>query len=86
MSNPNRRSKGESDYEGCSSANDFALARYQTDGALDMTFGTGGKLLLDISNSSTDAALSLAVQSDGKILVTGRANTGLGGLVRLQAA
>lgn len=49
---------------------DFALARYNTDGSLDMTFGTGGKVITDFSGS-TDGALDVAFQSDRRILASG---------------
>jgi len=45
----------------------FALARYNPDGSLDMTFGTGGKVI----TTPLGPASSLAVQSDGKIVVVG---------------
>ena len=38
---------------------DFALARYNTDGSLDMTFGTGGKVITDFSGGS-DGVLDVA--------------------------
>ncbi len=50
---------------------DFAIARYNPDGTLDGTFGAGGLRLIDISGGSTDQALGLAVQPDGKIVVAG---------------
>jgi len=48
---------------------DFALARYNSDGTLDATFGTAGQVLTDFTRD--DAAFSLAIQPDGKILVAG---------------
>ncbi|HEY7986383.1 MAG TPA: cadherin-like domain-containing protein, partial [Methylophilaceae bacterium] len=53
---------------------DFALARYNTDGSLDTSFGTNGKLTSDFFNRA-DIAKSVIVQSDGKILVTGSVTT-----------
>jgi len=49
---------------------DFALARYTVDGVLDTTFGTFGKVLTDFSGD-TDYAYSVAVQTDGKLVVAG---------------
>ena len=46
---------------------DFALARYNTDGSLDASFGVGGKVTHATSGVLFDAAL----QSDGKIVATG---------------
>jgi uncharacterized delta-60 repeat protein len=50
--------------------NKFALARYNTNGTLDTTFGTDGKVVTAVGNS-LDRANALAIQNDGKILVTG---------------
>ncbi|MEO6871951.1 MAG: hypothetical protein ABI233_07000 [Chthoniobacterales bacterium] len=49
---------------------DFALARYDADGTLDTTFGTGGKVTTDFGGSQ-DIGRDLAIQADGKILVVG---------------
>jgi uncharacterized delta-60 repeat protein len=48
----------------------FALARYTADGRIDSTFGTAGKALTDVGDAGA-TPLSLAVQTDGKILVAG---------------
>jgi uncharacterized delta-60 repeat protein len=62
---------GNSNASGTS--DDFALARYNTDGTLDGTFGTAGRVLTDFSGSgiSPDFALALALQSDGKVVAAG---------------
>lgn len=49
---------------------DFALARYNPDGTLDVTFGTGGRVVTTDFNF-TSFAESVAIQSDGKIVVAG---------------
>jgi uncharacterized delta-60 repeat protein len=49
---------------------DFCIARFKSDGTLDINFGNSGKLTLDIGSSS-DFGYSLAIQSDGKILLGG---------------
>src|SRR5262249_11954148 len=62
--------------------NDFALARYNSDGTLDSSFGTGGKVITKFENSPdgiapgevSAQAYSVAVQPDGKIVVAGEAN------------
>lgn len=54
------------------SSDDFAVVRYTRDGALDTTFGSGGKVLIDFAGKS-DIARALAVQPDGKIVVAGGA-------------
>lgn len=46
------------------------LVRYGRDGGLDTTFGNGGKLVTPVG-ASDDAALALAVQADGRIVVVG---------------
>ena len=48
----------------------IALARYNADGSLDTTFGTGGKVTTTISTFG-DAAYAVVVQPDGKIIITG---------------
>ncbi|HEX9990429.1 MAG TPA: S-layer homology domain-containing protein [Chloroflexia bacterium] len=51
---------------------DFALARYNADGSLDGSFGTGGKVRTAFSFGSMDEAYGVAVQSNGKIVAAGR--------------
>lgn len=53
---------------------DFALARCNTNGTLDTTFGTGGKVTTSFATGSTDLASGVAVQTDGKIVAAGRSN------------
>ncbi len=59
-----------------SSGIDFAVARYNTDGSLDNTFGTGGKVTADFGNSD-DIGSSVIVQNDGKIIVAGSSSNGI---------
>ncbi len=56
----------------------FALARYNTDGSLDNTFSGDGKQTTRFSPSSDNFANSVALQSNGKIIVAGYTNTGAG--------
>jgi uncharacterized delta-60 repeat protein len=49
---------------------DFALVRYNSDGSLDTTFGTNGKVITDFGIGD-DSANALSIQSDGKIVVAG---------------
>ncbi|MDX3248117.1 calcium-binding protein [Streptomyces sp. ME18-1-4] len=56
-------------------ANDFALARYNTNGSLDTTFGTGGKVTTDFGGTN-DGAHAVAVQPDGKIVAAGQSGSG----------
>jgi uncharacterized delta-60 repeat protein len=59
---------------------DFALARYNVDGTLDMTFGSGGKVITDFSTGAgdhpDDLIMSVAIQKDGKIVATGSTQSG----------
>jgi uncharacterized delta-60 repeat protein len=50
---------------------DFAVARYNTDGSLDTTFNGTGKVLADFPYHYGFAS-SVALQSDGKIVVAGQ--------------
>jgi uncharacterized delta-60 repeat protein len=55
-----------------SDTSDFALVRYNSDGSLDTTFGTGGRVIKDFFGRD-DSLTSLAVQSDGRLVVAGYA-------------
>jgi uncharacterized delta-60 repeat protein len=48
---------------------DFALARYNPDGSLDLTFSGDGKLTTDFGGS--DQARAVVIQADDKIVVAG---------------
>jgi uncharacterized delta-60 repeat protein len=48
----------------------FALARYNVNGSLDTTFGSGGKVTTPIG-STEDVADDLVIQPDGKLAVAG---------------
>ena len=52
----------------------FAVARYNIDGSLDTSFDSDGKVTTAIG--SGDNANSVAIQSDGKIVVAGASNNG----------
>lgn len=54
---------------------DFALARYNRDGSLDTTFGTGGRVTTDFAGAQ-DEAWGVVVQSDGKIVACGQSQKG----------
>ena len=53
---------------------DFALAKYNSTGTLYTSFGTGGKVTTDFGGD--DQATSLALQSNGQILVAGQTTQG----------
>jgi len=59
---------------------DFALARHNSDGSLDASFGAGGKLItnfLGVSNLRTpgndDVIRALVIQTDGRVVAAGQA-------------
>jgi len=55
-------------------AQDFALARYGSNGVLDKDFGIDGRMTIDV-NRSVDTLSSLIIQpEDGKIVLGGRTN------------
>jgi uncharacterized delta-60 repeat protein len=54
-----------------SSQSDFALVRFNTDGTLDPSFGTNGKVHTDFAGYY-DVAYSLALQNDGRIVLAGK--------------
>jgi uncharacterized delta-60 repeat protein/LPXTG-motif cell wall-anchored protein len=57
-------------------SNDFKVVRYNTDGSLDTSFDSDGKVTTDI-NGGFDDGQSVAIQSDGKIVVAGMGRVGL---------
>jgi uncharacterized delta-60 repeat protein/uncharacterized repeat protein (TIGR01451 family) len=62
---------------------DFALARYNADGSLDATFGSGGKVTTDFGGF--DAASAAVIQTDGRIVAAGRSGSGDFALARYNA-
>jgi uncharacterized delta-60 repeat protein len=62
----------------------FGIIMFAQDGTLDTTFGTGGKVTTFIGGSNCRSN-AMALQSDRKILLTGRANaSAYGGFVTLR--
>jgi uncharacterized delta-60 repeat protein len=55
--------------------NDFAAVRYNADGTLDTSFGTGGKVITPVGTNN-DEARALAIQPDGKLVVVGESSFG----------
>ncbi len=69
---------GETDAAGIQKQQ-FALARYTADGALNPSFGTGGTVTTNFTGHG-DVANAVAVQGDGKIVVAGFAfSSGING-------
>jgi uncharacterized delta-60 repeat protein len=60
---------------GVGSETDFALARYNSDGSLDETFGRGGMLTTDLAGHR-DIAFAVVAQIDGGVVVAGRSGAG----------
>jgi uncharacterized delta-60 repeat protein len=56
---------------------DFGIARFNTDGSLDTTFGTAGKILIPIGPAN-DFGQDAVLQPDGKIVITGYSNNSSG--------
>ncbi len=68
--------------------NDYALARYEEDGDPDPTFGGGDGLVTTNVAGRIDFGHAVVLQSDGRIVVAGRASDGVAnedfGVVRYQ--
>jgi len=73
---------------GSPTAADIAVARLNSSGSLDSSFGTGGKVTVDVEGADDGRAVQL--QPDGKILVVGDTGPVSGGgdvaVIRLTAA
>ncbi|MBC7910126.1 MAG: VCBS repeat-containing protein, partial [Pyrinomonadaceae bacterium] len=54
---------------------DFAVVRYNADGSLDSSFGTGGIVFTGFNTGQDDLALAGLLQPDGKIVAGGYART-----------
>ena len=57
-------------------ARQFALARYNVDGTIDQSFGTGGKKTTDFPSGGGGSMAALVMQPGGKLVAAGRATTG----------
>lgn len=51
--------------------NDFAVVRYNSNGSLDATFGSGGFAVFDFPSSRIDSLLAASLQADGKFVLIG---------------
>lgn len=63
---------GTAPVEGSTTSN-YVVVRYNADGSLDTGFGNGGRFTANVGSSS--AAVRVAVQPDGKLVVLGGAST-----------
>ncbi len=61
---------GGSTYDGLT--NDFGIIRFQSNGAVDSSFGVNGQVVLPIG-TATDKLFAMAIQTDGKIIAGGTA-------------
>lgn len=68
-------------HSGTNTKVDFAAARYNPNGSLDSTFDGDGKVMISFGENS-DAALAVALQADGKLILAGSSNLN-SALVRL---
>lgn len=62
---------------GGSAGGDFALVRFNSDGSLDTSFGAGGTVTTDLGGNA-DSASDIAIQSDGKLVVSGYTSSNSG--------
>src|SRR5439155_74775 len=62
-------------YASSASNTAFALVRYNADGSLDTSFGTGGKVTTPIE-SIGNQVFALVLQPDGKLVAAGYSNNG----------
>lgn len=54
-----------------STTKDFALARLNSNGTLDTSFGTNGKVITTLNSSYSDLITDLIIEPDGKIIAGG---------------
>ncbi len=60
---------------------DFAVVRYNANGSLDTTFGTGGIVITDFG-SNIEGASAIALAPDGKIIISGTSFNDTFGIAR----
>jgi Domain of unknown function (DUF5122) beta-propeller len=56
----------------------FGLARVNSNGAMDLTFGTGGVLTTSFQGQTSAAVTAVLIQPDGKIVAVGQTLTSSG--------
>lgn len=62
-------------YYSSSGQNDYAMARYLTNGTLDPNFGSGGKVTVNVGPGD-DICYGVVVQTNGRVLLAGRRHNG----------
>src|SRR5205823_4094804 len=55
---------------------DFAVVRYNTNGARDLSFGNLGIVTTDMAGGTVDEAFAAVIQPDGKIIAAGFVESG----------
>ena len=71
-------------YAGLLGSSDFAAARYDSDGTLDASFGTGGRVVVDAGGGTyVEGARAVVVEADGGIVLGGASDSSGGGFVLL---
>src|SRR6202035_3700787 len=55
----------------------FGLIRYNGNGSIDTSFGTGGGILTNFGSNPNATAFALAIQSNGDIIAAGQAGSSL---------
>jgi uncharacterized delta-60 repeat protein len=60
----------------------YAVVRYNPDGSLDNSYGTGGEVLVSFDDGGSDSGAAVALDQTGRAVVVGNAN-GLFGVMRL---
>jgi len=65
-------------YKGGASDDDILVARYNSNGSVDSSFGTAGFFAYDFA-SNHNYAMAVAITTEGKIIVGGRYQNGSGG-------
>ncbi|MBV9211221.1 MAG: hypothetical protein JOZ52_11355, partial [Acidobacteria bacterium] len=58
----------------------LAMARFNSNGTLDTSFGTGGRVFTDVTAGVPDSANNVVIQPDGKIILVGYSNGSTGQL------
>lgn len=67
---------GSTDQTGTNGDADSYLARVNANGTLDSSFGSQGKRIIDVGGSADDdVAFDVALQTDGRIVITGEADS-----------
>jgi uncharacterized delta-60 repeat protein len=56
---------------GTSCGGDFLVARYNADGSVDTTFGSGGRVCIDVGSGSADRGEEILLLAGGQLVVAG---------------